>query len=111
HLLNVYPKLYGHEWQVGYQQMVEAVTKLQRDNPDLPVYITRERGRPAMYYWFYTKTDPEEVQFANQVVKKDQAEFLEFKNIKFINTLNEVTKTPAITANFANETWLVKVTE
>ncbi len=111
HLLNVYPKLYDHEWQVGYQQMVEAVTKLQRDNPDLPVYITREQGRPAMYYWFYTKTDPEEVQVANQVVKKDQAEFLEFKNIKFINTLNEVTKTPAITANFANETWLVKVTE
>ena len=36
-----------------------------------------------MYYWFYTQTDPREVQAANDTVEKDQGEFLEFNNLKF----------------------------
>jgi 4-amino-4-deoxy-L-arabinose transferase-like glycosyltransferase len=86
----VYPKLYSQEWQYGYQQMVSEVVKQQKLHPDLPVYITREQGRPAMYYWFFTKTDPQLVQVAELSAKKDQGEFLEFQNIKFINTTNEV---------------------
>jgi 4-amino-4-deoxy-L-arabinose transferase-like glycosyltransferase len=111
HLLNVYPKLYAHDWQIGYEQMVIEVNSLRTEYPDLPIYITREQGRPAMYYWFYSQTDPKEVQAANNLVKKDQGEFLEFENIKFVNTLNEVTETPAITAHFENEAWQIKLKE
>lgn len=109
HLLVVYPQKYGHEWQVGYQQMVADLEKIRSDYPDLPVYITREQGRPAMYYWFYTQTDPKLVQAANLTVKKDQGEFLEFEKVKFVNSLNEVIDTQAITADFIIDQWQVKV--
>ncbi|MFZ5437858.1 MAG: hypothetical protein ACOZAK_02295 [Patescibacteria group bacterium] len=109
HLLIVYPQKYGHEWQVGYQQMLVDLEKIRSEYPDLPVYITREQGRPAMYYWFYTQTDPKLVQAANLTAKKDQGEYLEFAKIKFVNSLNEVVETPAITADFIADQWQVKV--
>jgi hypothetical protein len=87
----VYPKMYDYEWQYGYPEMVKSIqTELETD-PGQPVYITREQGRPAMYYWFYTQTDPRLVQAANATAKKDQSEFLEFQNMKFINTTGEIT--------------------
>ena len=103
HLLTVYPQRYATEWQYGYQQLVETVEKLRLENPDLPVYITREQGRPAMYYWFYTQTDPVLVQQANEGVKKDQGEFLEFANLHFVRSLDEVSATPAIVAGSPGE--------
>ena len=42
-----------------------------------------------MYYWFYNQVDPVLVQAANDIVKKDQGEYLEFENISFIDNLNE----------------------
>lgn len=87
----VYPALYGAEWQVGYQHMVSEVATFQAQNPEVPVYITREQGRPAMYYWFFTTTDPRLVQAAASSAKKDQGEFLEFGTISFIRSVDEVT--------------------
>lgn len=98
HLLVVYPKQFSGEWQYGYQQLIQTVQTLQTAHPDLPVYITREQGRPAMYYWFYTQTNPTVVQAANATAKQDQGEFLEFQNLHFVNSLSEVTVLPAIIA-------------
>jgi hypothetical protein len=98
HLLYVYPQQHSAEWQFGYQPMIEAVENLRFRYPDLPVYVTREQGRPAMYYWFYTKTDPTLVQAVNSTVKKDQGEFLEFDNLHFVRSLAEVETLPAIVA-------------
>lgn len=98
HYTLVYPKTYATEWQYGYKEMITELEKLRIQNPDLPVYITRERGRPAMYYWFYTQTDPRLVQQVNSTAKKDQGEFLEFDNIKFVNTASEIPVEPAIVA-------------
>jgi 4-amino-4-deoxy-L-arabinose transferase-like glycosyltransferase len=81
----VYPQLYAHEWQYGYKEEVEGIEALRKKNPDETIYVSREKGRPAMYYWFYTQTDPREVQSENASVEKDQGEFLEFKNLKFID--------------------------
>ncbi len=96
HLLVVYPQRYSAEWQFGYQGMIAAVEELRATNPDLPVYITREHGRPAMYYWFYTATDPRLVQEANSAAVKDQGEFLQFENLYFVRSLGEIERTPAI---------------
>jgi len=85
----VYPKQSSSEWQYGYQQMVTEV-EMRRGLQSGPVYITREQGRPAMYYWFYTKTDPVLVQAENATAKKDQSEFLTFQNISFPNTVHEI---------------------
>jgi len=86
----IYPIEWAGEWQYGYQELFSKLKKL-----DLPatqtIYLTREQGRPAMYYWFYQQIDPKLVQAANSLVKKDQGEFLEFANFKFVNSISEVT--------------------
>lgn len=76
-----YPRQYSNQWQYGYEQMVKAVAK--RQDRYEQIFITRELGRPSIYYWFYTQTDPRQVQAVNNQVKKDQSEYLEFGKIKF----------------------------
>ncbi|NCN45656.1 MAG: hypothetical protein COU63_03320 [Candidatus Pacebacteria bacterium CG10_big_fil_rev_8_21_14_0_10_36_11] len=96
HLLLVYPARFSQEWQGGYEQMIAELNLFKQQNPQLPIYITREQGRPAMYYWFYNKIDPTVVQQENFIVKKDQEEYLEFLNLHFVNSVAEVIQTPAI---------------
>ncbi len=62
---------------------MEKLDLERSSNPDKIIEVSREKGRPAMYYWFYTQTDPREVQIENSTVKKDQGEFLEFKSLRF----------------------------
>lgn len=89
----IYPVQYQSEWQAGYAQMIDGIKN--KVGSDKPIYITREQGRPAMYLWFYSKTDPRLVQEWDSLAKQDQGEYLEFMNVKFVNTLNEITNTPA----------------
>jgi len=95
----IYPKLYAAEWwQYGYEQLYQQINQVST-NPEysnLPIYITRERGRPAMYDWFYSKTNPRLVQAAEATAKKDQSEFLEFSNRKYVRGLGEVNQLPAV---------------
>jgi 4-amino-4-deoxy-L-arabinose transferase-like glycosyltransferase len=79
----IYPQLYAAQWQFGYKKEIMEIEALRLQQPDETVYVSKERGRPAMYYWFYTQTDPREVQAENATAKKDQGEFLEFKNLIF----------------------------
>jgi len=94
----VYAKNYSQEWQYGYRELIEKIDLLEEKYPEYPVYITREQGRPAMYYWFYNQTDPGQVQKLNDLSKKDQGEFLGFNNKKFVNGLGELPKNKAIIA-------------
>ncbi|PIR59060.1 MAG: hypothetical protein COU69_01575 [Candidatus Pacebacteria bacterium CG10_big_fil_rev_8_21_14_0_10_56_10] len=94
----VYPKQHGREWQVGYRQMVIAIEQLRADHQQLPLYVTREQGRPAMYYWFYTRTDPSLVQTAQETARLDQGEFLTFNQFSFVRSMDEVPVGPAIVA-------------
>lgn len=85
----IYPSKQAHEWQYGYEQVIESLVRLQSEYPKAKTLISREFGRPAMYYWFYTKTDPTLVQQASQNLsnsKKDQSELLEFQTIFFVDT-------------------------
>lgn len=91
-----YPIRYSHEWQAGYAEMIVTVGELADENKD--VYITRQQGRPAMYYWFYTQTDPKLVQMADESSKQDQGEYLEFANVKFVGSLFEVGQSGGVVA-------------
>ena len=84
----IYPVKYSNHWQYGYQELMTYIG--QEKNNYKKVFITREEGRPAMYYWFYNQVDPVLVQAANKTVKKDQGEYLEFENIEFVDSLNGV---------------------
>jgi 4-amino-4-deoxy-L-arabinose transferase-like glycosyltransferase len=99
HYLAVYSQQASSEWQYGYQEMVTSVNQLSQLHPDLPIYITREQGRPAMYYWFFSQTEPARVQAANATAQKDQGEFVSFEEMAFPNTTAEVMTIPAIVAS------------
>lgn len=112
--LFVYPVTSALEWQYGYQQMIEAVNK--NVQPEEKVYITTEYGRPAMYYWFFSKTDPSLVQLENDVAAKDQAEFKTFKNFSFVTSLSGtehglVSSTPLQRERFAQATELAVIND
>jgi len=94
----VYPVVWGSEWQQGYAQLINEVEKFQNSNPKSQIFITRDKGRPAMYYWFYSQTNPKLVQAAEATAKKDQGEFLEFENIAFGDPPLEL-KQPALVAS------------
>lgn len=94
----IYPKAASNEWQYGYSEMIQKVKQLETGNNDIPVYISREMGRPAMYYWFYSQSEPYRVQNENEVARKDQGEYLSYQNIHFIDSISEIDKRPAIVA-------------
>lgn len=77
----IYPVKRASVWQSGYKQMIQSVSANQAKYDQ--IYITRSLGRPSIYYWFYTQTDPRLVQALNNSVPKDQGEYLEFGKIKF----------------------------
>ena len=83
-----YPQLYQKEWQYGYQQLITRIESI--NDGEIPIFISREQGRPAMYYWFYTKSDPRQVQDWNNLAKKDQGEYLEYKNISFFDDFSAI---------------------
>lgn len=90
HLLKVYPVMAQHEWQYGYEQLIDELnTQISKNNPD-KVLFSREKGRPAMYYWFYSETPPAEVQLSEPDTAKDQGEVLEYKNILFASNPEEI---------------------
>lgn len=86
----VYPIVYASEWQYGYKEVMQSVAAYKQGHSDTPIYITREQGRPAMYYWYENKVDPKLVQQAESSAKKDQGEFLNFDTITFITNEGEI---------------------
>ncbi len=85
-----YPQQYSAEWQYGYQQLVPMIQQQQAEHPELPIYISRYRGRPAMYYWFYTRTNPQAVQAVESSSTQDQGEFLEYGQLHFVNNIPQL---------------------
>ncbi len=94
----IYPVLAASEWQYGYAQLIDKITTVTQNDHTEPVYITREQGRPAMYLWFFSKTDPKLVQTAEKTATKDQGEFLEYQNYHFIRLPSEITASTGILA-------------
>lgn len=86
----IYSIQYAQEWQFGYKEMVQTIATVSESKPSTRIFISREYGRPAMYYWFYAQTDPSIVQAQNQTSSKDQGEFLSFNNIAFVTLSTQV---------------------
>lgn len=88
HYWLVYPQLSAQDWQVGYAEVMTQLYELNQDTAaSIPVIISREYGRPAMYYFFYNQIDPQSVQAKSATATKDQSEILEYENTKFRDDL------------------------
>lgn len=57
--------------------------------PNQKIVVTRQQGRPSMYYMFYAKLDPSWVQTQEKIVKKDQGELLELGQYTFTDAIPE----------------------
>jgi len=86
-----YPTEFSGEWQYGYKETVDTVEELE-DNYDR-VIMTKNLGRPYIYFLFYKKYFPQQFwQYENQIVKEpmgfvevqgfDKYEFREFNEDK-----------------------------
>ncbi len=75
-LFVIYPKTSAIVWQYGYKELVESIEQLRK--PNQHVFVTREQGRPSIYFLWYTKQDPHDLQQQDVSLKKDQQELLEF---------------------------------
>lgn len=73
------------DWQYGYKQMYEAVGKDKK--PGEKVFITREQGRPSMYYLFYSAYDPATLQKKEPSLPKDQLELLGIDDYSFVDAI------------------------
>ena len=69
------------DWQDGYKEMVKYV--FENRNKYDKIFITRQLGRPSIYYFFYNQIDPQIVQADEEKADKDQGERLSFENIVF----------------------------
>jgi len=94
----IYPRLTTQDWQYGYAQLVPELQRLSLEYPNLPFFVSREIGRPAMYYWFYTQTDPRQVQALTNNAPFDQGEALTFNQFYFIRGFEDVPTSPALVA-------------
>ncbi|MFZ1721808.1 MAG: hypothetical protein WAU07_04870 [Microgenomates group bacterium] len=90
HYSTVYKIKSASEWQYGYEQLMKVVSQYKSENQNASIAISRQLGRPAMYYWFYTATNPKSVQALNSYVTKDQGEYLQFEGISFFDSLSEL---------------------
>jgi hypothetical protein len=80
-----YPVKAAGDWQYGYKQMYEDVAREKRSGES--VYVSREQGRPSMYYLFYSSYDPEKIQEAGPTLPKDQLELLRVDDYHFVDAI------------------------
>lgn len=73
-----YPRAFASEWQDGYEEAIEELAQLQKQYPQLPVYVTRALGRPSVYYFWYQDVDPLLLQSVKDEQEYDQAEYVTF---------------------------------
>ena len=62
-----YPVTWSGEWQYGYKQVVEKVSKIQKNYDH--IVVTNTFGRPYIYFLFYQQIDP---LYFNQQVDRDR---------------------------------------
>ena len=108
----IYPIQAASEWQFGYREMIAELSRLEQAYPELPVYISRSEGRPAMYYWFMNQTNPRLVQSLDSSSAQDQGEFLTFGDIQFVaQPLQSATQSAIVAVGVREDTDSASLTE
>lgn len=80
-----YYRLNARDWQGGYQELYRSLESLRQK--DEPVFVTREQGRPSIYYLWFTKQDPRVVQQTDATAPKDQQELLRVGQYSFVDVV------------------------
>ncbi len=86
--ITIYPARAAADWQYGYKEVFASLEKIKK--PGELVFMTREQGRPSMFYLFYSVYDPSAIQVAGPSLPKDQLELLQVGDYHFTDTLTSV---------------------
>lgn len=95
--MNIYPSRAANDWQYGYEQVFDAVKREKKVGEK--VYMTRDQGRPSMFYLYFNSYDPAKIQTAGVSLPKDQQELLQVDDYYFVDALPSI---PAIYATPLN---------
>lgn len=94
----IYSQAGNREWQYGYQELVSSLESYQKEIVDQPIFVSRNFGRPVMYFLFYTQADPQVVQEQEKMVAQDQGEMLRYNNYFFVRDEKEIPNIPSLVA-------------
>ncbi len=93
----IYPKIAAKDWQYGYFELYKSLNKIEKDYPALKIYVSREQGRPSMYYFFFNQIDPQIIQKQDKTLPKDMSEIVQFNQYYFFDKVEQINQ-PAIVA-------------
>lgn len=91
HYTKIYPQQFAGVWHYGMEEIVRQSNEYLARDPAHHVYLGESLNRPMMFYWFYSKTDPTQVQ---AVAKNFSGAVKEFGHI----TVGQPTEFPALYA-------------
>jgi len=83
---STYPTNYSFSWQYGYQQAVDYLSQ-QQNNYDRVIF-TKYYGEPHIFYAFFTKLHPQDLQPGGDNLRFQQSDWFwtdRIKNIYFVN--------------------------
>lgn len=83
---NIYPVRAAKDWQYGYREVIMALAREKLSGEK--IYITRDEGRPSMFYLFFSRYDPAKIQIDGPSLPKDQLELLRVDDYHFVDTLS-----------------------
>lgn len=100
----VYPKMYSRDWQYGYKQVADYISK-HKDEYDLIVF-SRHYGEPHMFTLFYLNYDPLDYQNNPNLVRfetHDWVRVLKFDKFYFPDLGDKGTQYKDITAQYKDK--------
>lgn len=81
------PKHYSSYWNYGYREVVEEITKLEKDNKN--IVVEQSFAQPYIYFLFYQKYDPLKYQaqasLGSSANPKDVGLVAKLDNISFLD--------------------------
>lgn len=82
-----FPKEYSGEWQYGYKEMVQKISKIENNYEN--IYITTTYGRPYIYVLFYSHVNPSDYLKRGEVVRDEFGLYNvnSFGKYKFVDAL------------------------
>ncbi len=81
-----YKTKYSSSWQYGYQQVMEYLNEHSREYEK--IFITKGYGEPHIFYAFFTKLDPQEIQPGPNNIRFNKSDWFwtdKIDNVYFVN--------------------------
>jgi 4-amino-4-deoxy-L-arabinose transferase-like glycosyltransferase len=80
-----YTNMSAKDWQFGYKELVQRLDTAYADRDQ--IFVTREQGRPSIYFLFYGTHDLRMLQANSSTLPHDQLELLSVGKYRFVDAI------------------------